>query len=322
MKRRASRPGEVCMQSDNSDEKSVGDRPRFASGFTLVELLVVIGIIALLISILLPALQRARQSAIKAQCLSNMHQIGLAFQLYVQANHNDAPTQTYELSPEYEGIVDYANPAVYNAMSGNQYTGLNIHASLLPYMNNSYNAFHCQASAQWVQGSSLMVNQMSNSSYLWNGILINQRITRLSLPSQLIILQEDKYAFNVCWLRPAVFPDDPGDGSAPAWNTFNGVEHFHYNWWTYHDTAAPAGSPPNAVVEYCNIHVNHSGNCLYADGHCDNRPYATLHASDFGLTGSSTGVGYAGESITGQASDNYTVATTGSNPNYIARDPH
>ncbi len=64
---------------------------RRSGGFTLVELLVVIGIIALLISILLPALSKARESANRIKCGANLHSLGQAMVMYTNANKGFFP---------------------------------------------------------------------------------------------------------------------------------------------------------------------------------------------------------------------------------------
>jgi len=66
-------------------------RTRRRPAFTLVELLVVIGIIAVLVGILLPALNKARESSKRTQCLSNLHQMYVFLQMYGNANNGQVP---------------------------------------------------------------------------------------------------------------------------------------------------------------------------------------------------------------------------------------
>ncbi len=68
--------------------------PEYSKGFTLIELLIVIGIIGLLAGILLPVLSRAKESARRTQCASNIRQIGLGLILYANENEEVFPHDT------------------------------------------------------------------------------------------------------------------------------------------------------------------------------------------------------------------------------------
>lgn len=166
--------------------KSGQECPRSATAFTLIELLVVLAVIGILAGLLLPAVTRATESGRSTACLSNLRQIGIALQLYVDDNHNRLPVmRDRRFESALEGLTNAVPPTNSEA---------SIDAVLMPHLGAT-NVLRCPSDRK-----GFFV--LTRSSYSWNSLLNGQdagqlRVFGIDFDPHQIPVVFDKEAFHV-----------------------------------------------------------------------------------------------------------------------------
>lgn len=207
------------------------------SGFTLIELLVVISIISLLISILLPALKNARSAARGVACKSNLHQLGLAFNMYVGDSRYYPRVR---LSTSGWPMIDTANGGAWAKYIA-RYAGYDQDPAMIPHAN----AFFCPSDN--VNTMLLAPNSYSLACGIRNyggtqyhGVGVNKVSDGdLFNPSKTIVLTERAYA--------------------------SGRIQFHWG--------AAFRSEGGDITKIATWHTSGSANYMYADGHAGTIPF-------------------------------------------------
>ncbi len=228
---------------------------RPSTGFTLIELLVVVSIIALLIGILLPALGRARETGVQAQCLSNMKQLGIVMEAYA----NDYKEQYVRASPTIFGIdlerwhgTRTTASEAFNPVTGPLYT----------YFGDTGQAKRCPALDRYVSTQAgIGAFERGCGGYGINDLFIGSRVYKLGY---------DAIGFQTCSRRFDV--QKPGETvyfTDTAYNSGANIIEYSFAQPRWYFQAPPNIPETGWGDPVPSIHFRHGGkaNVLWGDGH-------------------------------------------------------
>jgi len=232
------------------------------NGFTLIELLVVIAIIALLMAIIMPALNLARDQGRRASCMSNMRQVGLALMMY-QNEYERTPPKTH-------AIYDYASPAARD----------NVLKLLRPFVsaedpNVATPVYACPA-LKPNPNPSYAPSRVSRTGYLVNSVVMGRLVASIPNPGRIIAIQEGWSLSNHLWVQP-----EPNNRSMAA---LEGRERTQYQEWHMFASQSDHSSwfTQERREQTSNVH-NKGGNFVFCDGHADYRKHWDRESGDYGL---------------------------------------
>ena len=253
--------------------------------FTLVELLVVVGIIAVLVSLLLPALNGARESANALKCLSNLRQCGTAMSMYLNDNKGWFPFVARDNSwkPWAATTFGTRSPGTVGTQQGDAQRQ-NTHRALMKYLGGRFDKstdevislstqlFRCPSTVDF-PFSSQAPNAYNNTSYTANGVFINRRVTNVKRSSEIIAFSETRYGWNVSAMRPY-----PAVVLTPSMS----MDNVQYQEWMWYETGSAGAS--NRLLNFTVHYRDQKGTVSYADGHGETLSYKDVRPSQFGLT--------------------------------------